>query len=232
MLVAVWHTGRTYNDLNQYPVFPWILSNYTSQDLDLSDDSNYRDLSKVCELWRQLSTILFFSRMHIILAHWGHEWTSPKEVWRTMRDVGWWHYPSISLWNSLLQSSIYIGMADPTGNFKDDLINISHTCSVNLIVRRLKEPFATQFLQLQSGKFDQPGRTFASILRAWDNCMQDTSDVKVRHWSVMRRKASDFHCLLQELIPELFYLPEMFVNKNQVLPDMSCVWQQWDCLVG
>jgi len=26
--------------------FPWILSNYTSQQLDLNDASNYRDLSK------------------------------------------------------------------------------------------------------------------------------------------------------------------------------------------
>lgn len=39
--------GRTYNDLNQYPVFPWVLTNYESQDLDLSLPSNYRDLSKV-----------------------------------------------------------------------------------------------------------------------------------------------------------------------------------------
>lgn len=39
--------GRTYNDLNQYPVFPWILTNYESKDLDLGLSSNYRDLSKV-----------------------------------------------------------------------------------------------------------------------------------------------------------------------------------------
>ena len=39
--------GRTYNDLNQYPVFPWVISNYESHDLDLSLPSNYRDLSKV-----------------------------------------------------------------------------------------------------------------------------------------------------------------------------------------
>lgn len=38
--------GRTYNDLNQYPVFPWVLTNYESQELDLSVPSNYRDLSK------------------------------------------------------------------------------------------------------------------------------------------------------------------------------------------
>ncbi|XP_048243612.1 neurobeachin-like isoform X2 [Haliotis rufescens] len=38
--------GRTYNDLNQYPVFPWVLVNYDSEELDLSQPANYRDLSK------------------------------------------------------------------------------------------------------------------------------------------------------------------------------------------
>ncbi|TTK16483.1 Lipopolysaccharide-responsive and beige-like anchor protein [Bagarius yarrelli] len=38
--------GRTFNDLNQYPVFPWIISNYDSEELDLTLPSNYRDLSK------------------------------------------------------------------------------------------------------------------------------------------------------------------------------------------
>ncbi|KAK4741294.1 hypothetical protein SAY87_024882 [Trapa incisa] len=38
--------GRSYNDITQYPVFPWILSDYSSKSLDLSDPSSYRDLSK------------------------------------------------------------------------------------------------------------------------------------------------------------------------------------------
>ncbi|XP_029129254.1 BEACH domain-containing protein C2 isoform X2 [Cajanus cajan] len=38
--------GRSYNDITQYPVFPWILSDYSSQNLDLSNPSSYRDLSK------------------------------------------------------------------------------------------------------------------------------------------------------------------------------------------
>lgn len=37
--------GRSYNDLTQYPVFPWILSDYVSPTLDLSDPAVYRDLS-------------------------------------------------------------------------------------------------------------------------------------------------------------------------------------------
>nr|AYV89248.1 lipopolysaccharide-responsive and beige-like anchor [Tetranychus evansi] len=38
--------GRTYQDLNQYPVFPWILTNYDAPELDLSQPTNFRDLSK------------------------------------------------------------------------------------------------------------------------------------------------------------------------------------------
>lgn len=38
--------GRSYNDITQYPVFPWILSDYSSKSLDLADPSSYRDLSK------------------------------------------------------------------------------------------------------------------------------------------------------------------------------------------
>ena len=38
--------GRTYHDLAQYPIFPWVLSNYTTEQLDLSSISNFRDLSK------------------------------------------------------------------------------------------------------------------------------------------------------------------------------------------
>ncbi|XP_064174183.1 WD repeat- and FYVE domain-containing protein 4-like [Anguilla rostrata] len=38
--------GRTYNDLMQYPVFPWILADYDSETLDLSSPATFRDLSK------------------------------------------------------------------------------------------------------------------------------------------------------------------------------------------
>ena len=38
--------GRSMNDLTQYPVFPWILSDYTSQRLDFSREEVFRDLSK------------------------------------------------------------------------------------------------------------------------------------------------------------------------------------------
>ena len=38
--------GRSFNDLTQYPVFPWVLADYTSEAIDLTDSRVYRDLSK------------------------------------------------------------------------------------------------------------------------------------------------------------------------------------------
>jgi hypothetical protein len=38
--------GRSCSDLTQYPVFPWVLRNYTAADLDLANPDNYRDLTR------------------------------------------------------------------------------------------------------------------------------------------------------------------------------------------
>ncbi|TSL34539.1 Protein FAN [Bagarius yarrelli] len=37
---------RSVNDLSQYPVFPWVLSDYTSPQLDLLNPASFRDLTK------------------------------------------------------------------------------------------------------------------------------------------------------------------------------------------
>jgi hypothetical protein len=38
--------GRSFNDLTQYPVFPWVLADYSSDKLNLDDPSTFRDFSK------------------------------------------------------------------------------------------------------------------------------------------------------------------------------------------
>uniref|UniRef100_A0A673LTK7 Neurobeachin n=1 Tax=Sinocyclocheilus rhinocerous TaxID=307959 RepID=A0A673LTK7_9TELE len=57
------------------------------------------------------------------------------------------------------------------------------------------EPFTTFFLNCNNNKFDHPDRTFSGIARSWRSCQRDTSDVR-------------------ELIPEFYYLPEMFMNSS------------------
>ncbi|KAG8632803.1 hypothetical protein MANES_18G056822v8 [Manihot esculenta] len=38
--------GRSYNDLTQYPIFPWVLADYSSDVLDFNKSSTFRDLTK------------------------------------------------------------------------------------------------------------------------------------------------------------------------------------------
>lgn len=39
--------GRSFCDLTQWPIMPWVICDYKSPKLDLTDPSVYRDLSKV-----------------------------------------------------------------------------------------------------------------------------------------------------------------------------------------
>uniref|UniRef100_A0A803TIV0 Neurobeachin n=1 Tax=Anolis carolinensis TaxID=28377 RepID=A0A803TIV0_ANOCA len=142
--------GRTYNDLNQYPVFPWVLTNYESEELDLTLPGNFRDLSKPIGALNPKRAVFYAERYET----WEDDQTPPH------------HY------NTHYSTS---------------------TCTLSWLVRI--EPFTTFFLNANDGKFDHPDRTFSSVARSWRNSQRDTSDVK-------------------ELIPEFYYLPEMFVNSN------------------
>nr|XP_015197367.1 PREDICTED: neurobeachin isoform X10 [Lepisosteus oculatus] len=142
--------GRTYNDLNQYPVFPWVLTNYESEELDLTLPGNFRDLSKPIGALNPKRAVFYAERY---------------ETWEDDQSPPYHYNSHYSTSASTLQWLVRI------------------------------EPFTTFFLNANDDRFDHPDRTFSSIARSWRNCQRDTSDVK-------------------ELIPEFYYLPEMFVNSN------------------
>ena len=83
-------SGRSYNDLSQYPVFPWVLKDYQSDSLDLTNPlstSCYRDLSKpigaqIPELAEQAE-----AKYHCLPQdgldppfHWGTHYSNPGAV--------------------------------------------------------------------------------------------------------------------------------------------------------
>ncbi|XP_062910400.1 neurobeachin a isoform X3 [Mobula hypostoma] len=142
--------GRTYNDLNQYPVFPWVITNYESEELDLTLPGNFRDLSKPIGSLNPKRAVFYAERY---------------ETWED-DQVPPYHY------------------------------NTHYSTATSTLAWLVRiEPFTTFFLNANEGKFDYPERTFSSVAKSWRNCQRDTSDVK-------------------ELIPEFYYLPEMFVNSN------------------
>ena len=55
-------SGRTYHDLTQYPVFPWVIADYTSTSLDLSSERTFRDLSKPIGALNETRLKMFLTR--------------------------------------------------------------------------------------------------------------------------------------------------------------------------
>ncbi|XP_060218692.1 BEACH domain-containing protein C2 [Lycium barbarum] len=144
--------GRSYNDITQYPVFPWIISDFTSADLDIANPSSYRDLSKPVGALNPDRLRKFQERYSSL-----DDPVIPK-----------FHYGS----------------------------HYSSAGTVLYYLIRL-EPFTTLSIQLQGGKFDHADRMFSDIAATWKSVLEEMSDVK-------------------ELVPELFYLPEMLTNENSI----------------
>lgn len=153
--------GRTFCDLMQYPIFPFVLADYTSSSIDLASPKSYRDLRKPVSIQRQEKEELFKANYEALSAELqkSHELTCP--------GVGPYHYGS----------------------------HYSNTGIVLHFMVRLS-PFTAMFLKYQDGSFDIPDRTFHDMDATWRLASGDsTTDVK-------------------ELIPELFYMPEILTNSD------------------
>ena len=57
---------RSFHDLAQYPVFPWVVADYASPTLDLSSSATYRDLSKPVGALTPARLETFRERCHAI----------------------------------------------------------------------------------------------------------------------------------------------------------------------
>lgn len=77
------------------------------------------------------------------------------------------------------------------------------------------EPFTSLAVGLQGGHLDLPDRLFDSISSAWDLSFNNISDVKV-YLCLPLLLSGSCPSALQELIPEFFYLADIFRNVNRL----------------
>jgi len=56
--------GRTFHDLSRYPVFPWVIADYESEKLDLTNEATFRDLSKPMGALNDERLEYFRTRLH------------------------------------------------------------------------------------------------------------------------------------------------------------------------
>ena len=151
--------NRSFNDISQYPVFPWILNSY--QDPLKNDESdNLRDMSLPMGM--------------LALDEKGEQ---RKELFLLNFET--------------LKETAEEGMKPYF--YGSNYSNPIYVC--NYLMRIF--PFTHISIELQGSKFDQPDRLFISVESSFYNSVTQKTDVR-------------------ELIPEFFYLPEIFLNINDL----------------
>ena len=182
--------NRSYNDISQYPIFPWILSSYedplktekkktqknkkqkkiSSLNAENSDDEEDGDDEIFEYSFRDLN--LPMGMMEI-----NEEGERRSELFLETYDT--------------LKS-------DPDSEIKPYIYgsNYSNPMYICNFLTRLF-PFTHISIELQGSKFDNPERLFLSVKNSFYNSITQKTDVR-------------------ELIPEFFYLPEMFLNINEL----------------
>ena len=182
--------NRSYNDLSQYPVFPWILSNYEdplksneiikkskkdkekSEDeinkdkIDDEDENNYKIIDYH---YRDLKKPMGMMELNDE----GNRKELFLETYETLKN------------DSEQEMKPYI--------YGSNYSNPIYVC--NYLMRIF--PFTHISIEMQGNKFDDPNRLFLSVKKTFFNSTTQKTDVR-------------------ELIPEFFYFPEMFLNINEL----------------
>jgi len=177
-------SNRTFNDLSQYPIFPWIITQYSKytfpleinsssieQSIQITNNLNIQSQIQKTNLNKDLRD--FSIPMGMI---------SLNEQGEKRKNVYIEQYISMKEENKS-KSYFY-------GSLYSNPIYISH------YLTRLF-PFSCIAIEFQGNKFDDQNRMFRSISKSFECATTQESD-------------------LRELIPEFFYLPEMFLNINNL----------------
>ena len=151
-------SNRSYNDLNQFPIFP-LLYFFNRQKNEIVN----RDLKNHIGFQKELPCSKIRCNLFI---------EDYKEKKRDYEEDNGEEIPYY---------------------FNTHYSNIVYTC--NYLIRLF--PFSFIAIELQGNGFDDPNRLFYSIEDTFYNMASQKSD-------------------LRELIPEFFYLPEMFMNINYI----------------
>ena len=167
-------SGRSFNDLSQYPVYPWILIDYSSKNLTEEDlnlkNSIYRDLT--CPMG-MLECLDNGERKKIYI-----------KIYKTLLK----EYKQ-----NENKNKIGIEFEEKPYVFGSHYSNPIYVC--HFLTRIF--PYSNLMIELQGNKFDDPDRLFISVNNSFNGATTQKGD-------------------LRELIPEFYYIPEMFLNINNL----------------
>ena len=195
--------GRSFNDLNQYPIYPWIITNYSSKEINKKDLRSLNLPIGMLEIDENA-----INRKNIFLKFY-------DTIKNDFEDT----YPDIDYQSFLNKGNEYIESykkkklnllkkeKNQMGNNYDLDIPYSqipyyygtHYSNPTYVSHYLCRifPFSFVCIEIHGNKFDDPERMFVSIQKTFQSVTSLKDDIR-------------------EIIPEFYYLPEMLNNKNNL----------------
>ena len=201
--------NRSYNDISQYPVFPWVLGNY--EDPLETKVFEPKKSKKTKKAYTMNPSININTSNNINEA--GSDSDDEDIDWEIIdndTEIDY-TYRDLSLPMGMLEinkegikrKELFMEMyetlkSDPDAESKPFLYgsNYSNPMYVCNFMMRLF-PFSHIAIELQGNRFDNPERLFISVKNSFFNSITQKTDVR-------------------ELIPEFFYFPEIFLNLNKL----------------
>ena len=179
--------NRSYNDLSQYPVFPWILSNYEDP---LKSNKNL--------------TKTFKSKTESDLGNMIEDEDIEENIdadysYRNLKlPMGMMEINDDGARKELFMETYETLKSDEEQEIKPYIYGSNYSNPIyvcNYLMRLF--PFTHIAIELQGSKLDDPNRLFFSVKQSFFNSTTQKTDVR-------------------ELIPEFFYFPEIFINVNEI----------------
>ena len=199
-------SGRSFNDLTQYPIFPWIITNYQSEEIaneDLRDLSVPMGMLEVSDksINRKELFLDFYETLKRDFIDANNEFNY-KEFLRKGGDY-------------LEQYKLKMDKKKNLNKNEEDMDNDNNICKIEInqipffygthyscatyvshFLMRIF-PFSFTAIEIHGNKFDDPDRIFISLKRTFESASTLKEDIR-------------------ELIPEFYTLPEIFLNKNNL----------------
>ena len=180
--------NRSYNDISQYPVFPWIISNYEDplksnkiiKNKKEEKEQNENEINKESEDEEEDNAIIDYYYRDLSLPMGMMELNDEG----ARKELFIENYETLKNDNEQEMKPYFFG-----SNYSNPVF----VC--NYLMRIF--PFTHISIELQGNKFDDPNRLFFSVKQSFFNSTTQKTDVR-------------------ELIPEFFYFPEIFININEL----------------
>ena len=193
------YAGRSFNDLTQYPVFPWIITNYSDESKEFSIQNDLRNLNL------PIGMLGVSEKGELRRDNYIETYESLKNDLKEMfPDFNYQEY--LKKWEEYLENYKNKKLKKEKEN-KEEIIEFnqipyfygSHYSNPTYVSHFLTRTFPYTYIsiEIQGQTFDDPDRMFTSMLKTFESSCTLKDDVR-------------------ELISEFYTLPEMFLNKNNL----------------